>query len=183
MPWIWCSNGRTTVNLLILVFSKLILAITKCSASFGSSRYFLLRTELAWVSNEVSKYNILEFDACNLTHVLCTRQLFYINDRIWFPFNSPECESVILALMASAGSYVGSIFADLSCQVYPLLGGGARAHFPHSGWWSSLEVMCVISTGLKNRWLAEEFLQGRVRTTLTADLLQGLEALRKLFGK
>ena len=90
MPWIWCSNGRTTVNLLILVFSKLILAITKCSASFGSSRYFLLRTELAWVSNEVSKYNILEFDACNLTHVPSARQLFYINDRIWYPINSPE---------------------------------------------------------------------------------------------
>ena len=39
------------------------------------------------------------------------------------------------------------------------------------------------TTGLKNRWLADEFLQGRVRTTLTADLLRGLEALGKILGK
>ena len=35
----------------------------------------------------------------------------------------------------------------------------------------------------KNRWLAEEFLPGRVRTTLTADLLLGLEELGKILGK
>ena len=43
-------------------------------------------------------------------------------------------------------------------------------------------VSVVFSTGLKNRWLAEEFLQGRVHTTLTADFLRGLEALEKILS-
>ena len=44
-------------------------------------------------------------------------------------------------------------------------------------------TLYILATGLKNRWLAEEFLQGRVRTTLTADLLRGLEALETILGK
>ena len=39
--------------------------------------------------------------------------------------------------------------------------------------WSRPEV-----TGLKNRWLAENAFQGRVRKTIIADLLRGLEAVR-----
>ena len=31
-----------------------------------------------------------------------TAQLFCINDRIWYPINSPEFQSVVLALTASA---------------------------------------------------------------------------------
>ena len=34
------------------------------------------------------------------------------------------------------------------------------------------------STGLKNRWLAENAFQRRVRKTIIADLLRGLEAAR-----
>lgn len=78
----WADDGKFVV---ILVFSKLMLSVTKFSASFGSSRNCLLRNWLSitWVSNEVSKYNFLEFDACNLTPMPCTRQ-FILHQRLNF---------------------------------------------------------------------------------------------------
>lgn len=65
----WADDGKFVV---ILAFSKLMLSVTKCLASFGSSRNCLLRNwrSITWVS----KYNFLEFDACNLTPMSCTRQ-------------------------------------------------------------------------------------------------------------